>query len=439
MQALFKIWDVFFNQFMTKPQLLLAVVVAIGYILLKRPWVRVLTGAIKTAVGVMILQVGAGQLTSTFRPILFAVAERYNIKGTIIDPYAGLPAALDALKESSAWVGYTIMVAFALNVVLVLLKRWTKFRAVFLTGHIMFIQSALVTWLVKYYFNMGPAGTAILAGILVGLYWTIGSHILIGPTDKVTGGAGFTLGHQQMLMDWIASKIAPKFGDPKESTETLELPNWLSFVQDNIVSVGVLMTIFMGALMLSLGSAKVQQMAGTTHWLVHILLTGLSFAVNVTIILTGVRIFVAELAISFKGVSDRLLPGAVVGVDCPAVFPYAPNAVILGFLVTTIAQIVAVGILLLARSPILVIPGFVPLFFDGGTVGVYANAHGGWKATVVCCFILGLVQVFGSAWAISISGMTGGWMGNFDWATIWPAVGTVLRIIASILGTGPFS
>jgi PTS system ascorbate-specific IIC component len=188
-----------------------------------------------------------------------------------------------------------------------------------------------------------------------------------------------------------------------------------------------------------LGSAKVQQMAGTTHWLVHILLTGLSFAVNVTIILTGVRIFVAELAISFKGISDRLLPGAVVGVDCPAVFPYAPNAVILGFLVTTIAQIIAVGILLLVRSPILVIPGFVPLFFDGGTVGVYANAHGGWKAAVVCCFILGIVQVFGSAWAISISGMTGGWMGNFDWATIWPAVGTVLRIIASALGTGPFS
>jgi len=434
---LLQIWDVFFNQFLTKPQLLLGVVVAIGYILLKRPWVRVLTGAVKTAVGVMILSVGAGQLVGTFRPIIFAVSERFGIQGAIIDPYAGLPAVLDALGENSGWVGYTIMVAFALNIVLVLLKRWTRFRAVFLTGHIMFIQSAFVTWLVHYSLDTSLGATVLIAGILTGLYWTIGSHLLIEPTDKVTGGAGFTLGHQQMFMDWIATKIAPRIGDPEDSTETLKLPEWLSFVQDNIVSVAVLMTIFMGVLMLALGPAKVQEMAGTTHWLVHILLTGLSFAVNVTIILTGVRIFVAELAISFKGVSDRLLPGAVVGVDCPAVFPYAPTALILGFLVTTVAQLIAVGILLAIGAPYLVIPGFVPLFFDGGPVAIYANAYGGWKASVVCCFILGLVQVFGSAWALSVAGVVGGWMGNFDWATFWPAVTTILQLIGRALGVGP--
>jgi PTS system ascorbate-specific IIC component len=178
-------------------------------------------------------------------------------------------------------------------------------------------------------------------------------------------------------------------------------------------------------------------MAGARNWLIHILLTGLSFAVYVTIILTGVRIFVAEIAISFKGISDRLLPGAVVGVDCPAIFPYAPNAVILGFLVTTVAELLGVGVLLLIGSPILIIPGFVPLFFDGGPVAIYANAYGGWKAAVVMCFILGLVQVFGSAWAVSIAGLTGGWMGNFDWATVWPAIGTLLRLIGGALGLGP--
>ena len=434
---LLRIWDVFFNQFLTKPQLLLGVVVALGYILLRRPWVRVLSGGIKTAVGVMILQVGAGQLVGTFRPIIFAFSERFGIQGAIIDPYSGFPAVMDALGDNTAWVGYTIMVAFALNIILVLLKKWTKFRAVFLTGHIMFIQSAFVTWLVHYSLDTSLLATVFIAGILVGLYWTIGSHILIGPTDKVTGGAGFTLGHQQMFMDWIASKIAPKLGNPEDSTEKLELPEWLSFVQDNIVSVGVLMTIFMGAIMFSLGPAQVQEMAGTTHWFVYIILTGLSFAVNVTIILTGVRIFVAELAISFKGISDRLLPGAVVGVDCPAVFPYAPTALILGFLVTTIAQLIGVGILLVIGAPILVIPGFVPLFFDGGPVAIYANAYGGWKASVICCFILGLVQVFGSAWALSIAGVVGGWMGNFDWATFWPAVTTILQLIGGMLGRGP--
>ena len=437
MQVLVDIWDVFFNQFLTLPQLLLAVVVAIGYILLRRPWVRVLSGAVKTAVGVMILQTGAGALVGTFRPIILKLSEVYGIEGTIIDPYAGLPAALDALGDATAWVGYTMMVAFALNIILVLLRRWTKLRAVFLTGHIMFIQSTLASWLVVYNLETGPLGTALIAGLFVGLYWSIGSHLLIEPTDKVTGGAGFTLGHQQMFMDWIAAKVSPMIGDPENSTESLEVPEWLSFIQDNIVSISVLMTLFMGAIMLALGRQAVQEMAGDRYWLIHILLTGLSFAVYVTIILTGVRIFVAELAISFKGISDKLLPGAVVGVDCPAVFPYAPNAVILGFLVTTVSELIAVGVLLLTGSPILIIPGFVPLFFDGGPVAVYANAYGGWKAAVVMCFVLGLVQVFGSAWAVSIFGMSGGWMGNFDWATFWPAVGTVLRFIGGALGVGP--
>ena len=432
MQVFYEIWNVIFNQVITKPQLLLAIIVAIGYALLKRPFTTILAGAVKTTVGVMILSVGAGQLVGTFRPILVALGERFGITGTIIDPYVGFPAALDALGDNASWVGYTILIALGVNILLVLI---TKMRGIFLTGHIMFQQSSIATALVAYTLGLPLLPTILIAGGLVGLYWAVGTNALIEPTNTVTNNAGFTLGHQQMLMDWIASKYSKHFGDPKEDDcENLELPGWLAILQDNIVAMAVIMFIFVFILMMALGIPKVQEMAGSDHWLVYTLLTGVSFAVYVTIILTGVRLFVAELANSFNGISQKLLKDSVVGVDCPAIFPFSPNAWILGFLFTTLGELIAIILLIVFRSPVLIIAGFVPLFFDGGPIGVYANKHGGFKAVVFFCTITGLIQVFGSALVVPMSGMVGGWMGNFDWATIWPAITLVLRFVGNLFG-----
>ena len=432
MQFLLEVWNVIFNQVITKPQLLLAIIVAIGYTLLKRPFVTVLSGAIKTLVGVMILQVGAGQLTNTFRPILTSISERFGITGTIIDPYVGFPAALDALGDNQAWVGYVILIALGVNILLV---AFTKLKGLFLTGHIMFQQSCIATALVAYNLGLPMLATILIAGGLVGIYWTLGASALIGPTNKVTNNAGFTLGHQQMLMDWIASKFSHKFGDPEEDDcENLELPGWLSVLQDNIVAMALIMFFFILIIMLALGVPKVTEMAAGTNWLLYTLLTGVSFAVYVTIILTGVRLFVAELANSFKGVSEKLLKNAVVGVDCPAIFAFSPNAWMLGFLFTTLGELVAIAVLILIKSPVVILAGFVPLFFDGGPVGVYANKHGGFKAVAFFCTLTGLVQVFGSALVIPMSGMSGGWMGMFDWATVWPAITVVLRFVGNLFG-----
>lgn len=432
MQVLFEIWNVIFSQVITKPQLLLAIIVAIGYALLKRPFTTVLAGAIKTAVGVMVLSVGAGQLVGTFRPILVALGERFGITGTIIDPYVGFPAALSALGDNASWVGYTILIALAINIVLVMV---TKMRGIFLTGHIMFQQSSIATALVAYTLGLPLLPTILIAGGLVGLYWAIGTNALIEPTNTVTNNAGFTLGHQQMLMDWLASKFGKYFGDPKkDDCEDMELPGWMSILQDNIVAMAVIMFLFVFVIMMALGIPKVQEMAGADHWLVYTLLTGISFAVYVTIILTGVRLFVAELANSFNGISQKLLKDAVVGVDCPAIFPFSPNAWILGFLFTTLGELIAIVLLIVFKSPVLIIAGFVPLFFDGGPIGVYANKHGGFKAVVFFCVVTGLIQVIGSAIAVPMSGMVGGWMGNFDWATIWPAITALLRVIGNLFG-----
>lgn len=445
MEILQNIWEFIVNNILTQPAFLIGFMVLLGYILLKKPWYECIGGFLKATVGYFILAVGSGGLVNTFRPILVGLKERFQLSAMVIDPYFGQNAvqtAMEGIGKSFSQVMILLLIAFVVNLILVRLQKYTKLRAVFTTGHVQMQQAATAFWLILFAFpSLGETPILIIMAVLLGLYWSVGSNLTIKPTQELTDGAGFALAHQQMFGVYLMTKLATLIGKKSKSSkklEDIELPGWLSIFNDNMVSTSVLMTLFFGTILLILGKDYLVQaefMQSSQSFVFYILNVSLHFAVYLAILQLGVRTFVGELTVSFQGISNKLLPGAVPGIDCAAVYGFgSTNAITIGFLSGAVGQFIAIATLILLKSPTVVIAGFVPVFFDNATIGVFANNKGGIKAAIITPFISGLIQVFGSALIASWVGLAahGGYLGMFDWATVWPLFTVIMKYIGII-------
>ena len=429
----------FILNLLLEPAIIIGLLVAVGYALDGKGITKVITGAISAAVGLLMIIFGGGQFTQTFRPIVEVVSEHHQVTGYLMDPYAMRSSTQEGLGQAFGFVGYVFLIAFSVNLLLVFFSKYTKTKGLFLTGNTGVAQAQAILWLVYFWFGLSWPITITVSGILLGLYWAWGTTLAYKPTEKVTNGAGFTIGHNQMFGIWFFSKISHIFGNPEEeNAENLQLPGWLSIFNNNVTSIAIVMSVFVGGFLLSIGIDNVQEFTGNTHWLVYILNIGLAFSMNMMILLQGVRMLVGELNSSFKGIQERFVPDAVPAIDVAALLAFGPNAGTLGFIFTTLGTVISILILIMIGSPIIVLPGFVPLFFAGGPIGVVANKYGGYKATIVSGLLLGIIQTFGTVWAIQLSGLPDGvgWTGMFDWATVIPVLQEIMRFISNLFGLG---
>ena len=451
MNFLMDAWSYFATNILQQPAWMIGLIVLIGYILLKKPWYDVLGGTLKAVIGYMILAVGSSGLVNNFRPVLVGLGERFNLDAMVIDPYLGQNAVTAGVEETFgkpfSQVMILLLLAFIINIVLVRFRKLTKLRSLFTTGHVQVQQASTAYWLILFALpGLLTNNTALLLvmAVVLGLYWAVGSNLTIKPTQELTDGAGFCLGHQQImgvaLFSWIAGKWhehdVKKGKKASKKIEDIELPGFMAIFNENMVCTALLMTLFFGIILLLLGRDYLTEAGFMTEgasFLFYILNTCFNFAVYLAILQLGVRTFVTELTNSFQGIANKLLPGSIPAVDCAVSYGFgSPNAVPIGFLAGAVGQFLAIGALILLKSPVLVIAGFVPVFFDNATIAVYANNRGGLKAAIVLPFISGLCQVFGSAFIASWVGMAayGGYLGMWDWAVVWPVFTVLMKYLS---------
>ena len=453
MAILNAIWTFFATYILQKAPYMIGFLVLIGYLLKKEKWYNTLGGTLKAIIGMLILNVGSGGLVNNFRPILAGLKDRFNLAACVIDPYYGQNAVTAGVEEvfgkGFSNVMLLLLVAFIVNILLVRFNKITKCRTLFTTGHVQVQQASTAYWLIMFAIPALLTNDVLMIvcmSIVLGAYWAVGSNLTVKPMQELTDGAGFAIAHQQMfgirLGYWAADKF---FGEKKDANGNvtrkvkkvgeMEMPGFFSIFNENMVCTAILMTVFFGTIMLIIGKDYFVTSGATTastNFAWYILDKSLHFAVYLAILQLGVRTFVTELTASFQGIADKLLPSSIPGVDCAVCYGFGDaNAVTFGFLAGLVGQLVAIITLILVGSPTIIICGFVPVFFDNATIGLVANEKGGIKACLVIPFIVGLIQVFGSALIAGWCGMAsyGGYLGMFDWATVWPLMTVIMKYL----------
>lgn len=421
------------------PALLVAVIAVLGLVLQKKPLPEVVKGGVKTFVGFLVVTAGAGVIESSLAPFgeMFQVA--FNMQGVVPNNEAIVAVALNDYGTNTALI---MLVGMLFNI---LIARFTKFKYIFLTGHhTLYMACMLAVILTVAGFTSGSL--ILLGGLSLGIIMAIFPSMVQSFMRELTGSDDVALGHFSTVGYWLSGMVGRLVGNKEKSTEDISFPKGLSFLRDSTVSIAITMTVIYVVVAIFTGSEYILENLsnGTNHIIFAIQQAG-SFAAGVFVILAGVRLILAEIIPAFRGISEKLVPNAKPALDCPIIYPYAPNAVLIGFFSSFVGGIVSMIIMILTGG-VIILPGVVPHFFCGATAGVIGNASGGLKGAVFGSFLQGILISFlpvfllpvlgdlgfaGSTFSDADFGVSGLYLGNL--ANSFGKIGVIVGIAAVLI------
>ena len=381
------------------PALILGFVALIGLAIQRKSGAQVFAGTVKTALGMLVLSAGAGLVVTAILPFVTLFQAVFGLNGFATGSElisAAMQNSTPIIASSSAII---MAVGFLVNVVL---ARFTPLKYIFLTGHMMWISSVLVAYCL-YSAGWSEPAIIIAGSIIQGALLTILPAISQPIVRKVTGSNDFAIGHLTTLGTVPSALIGKVVGDKSKSTEDMKLPKGLAFFKDTAVAISVVMLVFYFAIVVMAGPDKVGEVSGGTNYILFGLLQALGFAAGVLVLLQGVRMFLGELVPAFKGISDKLVPNAIPALDVPAIFGFAPNALMIGFITATIGMLVAM-VASSAAFGVVPLVSIIGAFFTGGVAGIMGNATGGRRGAMVSGFAYGFILIFLSGFTYSVFG-----------------------------------
>ncbi|MDI2097923.1 PTS ascorbate transporter subunit IIC [Ruicaihuangia caeni] len=436
------------QQILNVPAYLIGIITAIGLIALRRTPGQVVGGGLKAALGFLILGAGAGVVVSSLDPLGKLILEVTGAQGVI--PTNEVITAL-AAEQYGATSAYVLVLGF---IVMLLLARFTPLKYIFLTGHHMVFMSLLLAVVLSVGFGEDLGWLVVIIGaLLLGVIMVVMPAFAHPWMKKITGDDTIAMGHFGSAGYIAAGAVGQAVGRRSHSTERINFPQGLGFLRDSMVATALSMVLIYlvfaiwGLIALPADTAlPILNAADGGAFIMAAIMNALLFGVGVAVILFGVRTVLGELVPAFQGIAEKVVPGARPALDVPIVFPFAANAVLIGFLTSFLGGLVSLALIAIWLGPAfglaLILPGMVPHFFTGGGAGVFGNATGGRIGAMVGGFVNGVLITILPALLLLVLGELGfanttfgdadfGWFGTLIGVSLLggPVMGVILTVV----------
>src|SRR5699024_123506 len=377
----------FIIQLITSPAILLGIIALIGLVVQSKGFQETIKGTFKTILGILILTAGAGLVDSHVGPFSEMFTNAFNLTGVVPIDEAVIGALTDNIAEIARNGALILALGFVVNIII---ARFSPFKYIYLTGHMLWIMSGALAWA---FYDLGYSSTqavlwgSLIQGIVLVLFPALAQPIM----RKVTGNDEIAYGHLTTSGVVLSAYIGKIFVNKRYDSEKTKMHEGLEFFKDTAVSVSTVMIVLYLITAFVAGPDFVSSLSGDQNWLVFSILEAFGFAAGVLVLLQGVRMFLGEIIPAFRGVAIKLVPGSKPALDVPVIFGFAPTSFMIGFVCSIIGMIVGMFISK-AFGTVIPLPSIIGGFFTGGAAGIFGNALGGRRGAMISGLVYGIIM-----------------------------------------------
>ena len=372
-----------FIEIIKKPAIIIALVTLVGLIAMKNKPSKVITGTIISFVGFSMIKLGSGILATVLTAFSKLFDSAFKLQGVVPSNEAMMAMTM---KDFGSVASMILIIGLVTNIIV---ARFTRFKAVYLSLHLALFTSFAIAAVFKM-MGFGTIVAIIVGGLGLGIYMAVTPSLLGYYTKDVVNSEDYTIAHSGTLAYLLGSITAKRFVNKSHDAEKVQVSDKVMFLRDPIVATTLTMFILFGVAAIFSNPATLNKVTVNENALIFSLEQAATFAAGLYIVKAGIKMFVDEIVPAFKGFAKIFAPGAIPGVDVLVLFDKSPNTALIGFLTSFAVGVIMIVILPLLGMPVIV-PGLMACFITGGASAILGNAEGGIRGAVIASAIDGLL------------------------------------------------